>query len=114
MPASEILRPEVEFGMINVLAKLIEALAKMDPNKPEGVVLRAMVKNYVTPETQAQLASGNPVSPVKPDEFKTPQFKEAVKVLHQKVTFLFFDFMTNFVLFFSIKTILRSETRWRA
>jgi len=85
VPAPKMNKPDEEFALLNLLAKIVEAMNKADPNKPEGIVLGAMAKNFVTRETAPALQTGNtPINPQKPDEFKTQQFNQAMKELHQK------------------------------
>lgn len=79
-------KPEEEFAMLNMLAKLFEALNKMSPDNPEGVVLRAMAKNFVTQETAPALNTGQPINAQKPDEFRNAEFVNAMKALAMKVS----------------------------
>lgn len=76
--------------MLNILAKLVQALKQVDPSKPEGVVLRAMVNNFVTAEALQAYKRGDKVAAKKLDEFATPQFQQAMNELQNKVRQLFY------------------------
>lgn len=114
MGAPEVTTPEAEFALINILAKMVEAVRKVDPKKPESVVLQALNKTFVRPDTMGKLASGGPIAASNPAELQTPQFKEAMNALEQQVSsFESFAEKADMLPCFSLSSVSRrsSETR---